>query len=630
MQKLATIIDKLWATKAATPKSLSRGNRINPLHILKFSSAHPGLDLQKEELMLACFENAEQPYFLLTEQHLFISDDGKESLSIPLVDAIGQEENYQKGSFLLADEASKAFLKEVLKAANAPKPSQKTLDDFLEKYKNLLNKEEDNYENEQLNFDGKYLEMLSQESQIAVDICKELNADKNFINALNTVLGSAEVANDGYTANHLLLQDLIKAYKAIVTATNPKAQFTLAYLFEKLQGNDLGKGITIERLNQLSTEASFQANIEKIKEAVFIQLPENYRQEYVLPSLLARLEHPLFDKTGNFIYHFASILAKADKEISEEEKEVLKEILRKVRTPQKNIQGVQINQVAEDDSLEKVLQELNDLIGLEEVKKAIADLTNFLKIQKVRIEQGLKANENTLHAVFTGPPGTGKTTVARLLSRIYKHLGYLSSGHLIETDRSGLVAGYVGQTAIRVTEVVAQAKGGLLFVDEAYSLVQEDGGRDFGKEAIETLLKKMEDLRDDFVVVAAGYSEPMKIFINSNPGLRSRFSRYYEFKHFLPTQMMEIFKLYCKKSDFLCTAEAEEKLMEIFDRLYERRDDGFGNARVVRNIFEKITEHQANRLVNIQPLTKEILMNILEEDVPEVNKTVEEVFAMQN
>jgi len=209
----------------------------------------------------------------------------------------------------------------------------------------------------------------------------------------------------------------------------------------------------------------------------------------------------------------------------------LKEISNKVFKPKKKVEGIKQNEVPDDDSLEKVMAELNELIGLRDIKKAIDELTNFLKIQKIREKEGLKSKQNALHSVFMGPPGTGKTTIARLVGRIYKHLGYLEKGHLTETDRAGLVAGYVGQTAIKVDEVVKASIGGVLFIDEAYSLAGGNNQKDFGNEAIETLLKRMEDHRKEMVVVVAGYPDEMKDFIQSNPGLQSRFNRYYNFDH---------------------------------------------------------------------------------------------------
>ena len=608
--------------------SIKKGNKVNPLHILSFSKVHSSLNFQNEELMLACYSDAEKPHFLLTENSLYLIETGK-SLVLPLDSQILENPKLKSSSFSDASISDQSFLTAVFAQLFKRKEKKKTLDDFLNKYKSLVNKEQENFNNPELFFDGKYIEMLAKESEVATDLCTKLEEDKSFSNALNLLFKQGGEANEGYNVSHILLYDLIKAYNLVDLDANEKAKFTLAYFFEKLQGNDLGKGISIDRLNKLTTQESFEENIQKIKDSAFINLGDDYKNEFVLPSLLLRLKHPLFDKAGNLIYHFASIVTKADNTVSDSEKEKLKEILKKCRNPKKIIEGIKINEVKDDDSLESVMQELNELIGLEEVKKGIADLTNFLKIQAARKEQGLKASENSLHSVFMGPPGTGKTTVARLLARIYKHLGYLEGGHLVETDRAGLVAGYVGQTAIKVNEVVEQSKGGVLFIDEAYSLVPADPGRDFGQEAIETLLKRMEDLRDDFVVVAAGYSEPMKYFIESNPGLRSRFNRYYTFQHFLPTQLLDIFKIYCKKGDFETTEAAEEKLLAIFDRIYERRDEGFGNARSVRNLFEKIIEHQANRLVEVAELTKELLVTIEEEDVPEILKTVESMYATQ-
>ncbi|AXT54123.1 AAA family ATPase [Aquimarina sp. BL5] len=274
------------------------------------------------------------------------------------------------------------------------------------------------------------------------------------------------------------------------------------------------------------------------------------------------------------------------------------------------------------------MDELNELIGLDNIKTSVKELSNFLKVQKLREEKGLKNVNNSLHSVFMGPPGTGKTTVARLVSKIYKHLGYLEKGHLVETDRTGMVAGYVGQTALKVEEVIKTSLDGVLFIDEAYSLAK-DNKKDFGNEAVEVLLKKMEDHRDQLVVIVAGYPDEMEEFIESNPGLQSRFNRYFTFDHYKPKELIGIFELFCLKNDFVLADEAKEKLEFIFDKLYEKRHKSFGNARVARNLFEKIIEYQANRIVSITPLTEELLKTIVEDDIPPVNQTVDDYLRFQ-
>ncbi|TAF11249.1 MAG: AAA family ATPase, partial [Nostocales cyanobacterium] len=263
-------------------------------------------------------------------------------------------------------------------------------------------------------------------------------------------------------------------------------------------------------------------------------------------------------------------------------------------------------------SLDDVINKLNHLVGMENVKSDINTYINFLKVQKMRKEQGLPNISVSLHSVFCGPPGTGKTTVARLMGEIYKELGILTKGHVIETDRSGLVAGYVGQTALKVDEVVKSALDGVLFIDEAYALA--GSGKDFGQEAIDTLLKRMEDYRERLVVIVAGYSEEMSRFINANPGLQSRFNRYFYFADYKPEELLQIFQGICKQQHYTITAKAKDKLLQQFTNLYNERNNNFGNGRLVRNMFEKIIEKQANRLVKLTDINKEIMMNITWED----------------
>jgi len=266
--------------------------------------------------------------------------------------------------------------------------------------------------------------------------------------------------------------------------------------------------------------------------------------------------------------------------------------------------------------LDQALAELNDLVGLNNIKEEVKTLANFLKVQKIRQDRGLAKTSISLHSVFCGPPGTGKTTVARLISRIYQGLGFLKKGHLVETDRSGMVAGYIGKTAEKVDNIVNSALDGVLFIDEAYALVPKDAERDFGQEAIDILLKRMEDYRDRLVVIVAGYTDEMTRFIESNPGLKSRFNRYFYFDDYKPDELLAIFESMASKSHFKLTSETRAKLLRLFEELYVRRDRTFGNARVARNLFEKSIERQANRLAVLSSFTDEVLTTLLPEDIP--------------
>ena len=265
------------------------------------------------------------------------------------------------------------------------------------------------------------------------------------------------------------------------------------------------------------------------------------------------------------------------------------------------------------EKIEDLQAELDGYIGLEAVKKEVKNLINIVRVHQMRRENGLPTTDLSLHMVFSGNPGTGKTTVARLMARIYHALGILSKGQLVEVDRSGLVAGYVGQTALKTAKVIEQALGGVLFIDEAYAL-NGKAENDFGQEAIDTILKAMEDHRDDLVVIVAGYDGLMDDFIHSNPGLESRFNRFLHFDDYTVDEMMDIFKMQCKKGCYTLVGQTEEMVR---DFIREENTGGitFGNARGVRNIFEQVLVHQANRLAGLEQVNRETLMEITAEDV---------------
>lgn len=265
------------------------------------------------------------------------------------------------------------------------------------------------------------------------------------------------------------------------------------------------------------------------------------------------------------------------------------------------------------ETLEIVLAELDELIGLQEVKDKVRQTANFAKIQQLRLAQALKPIPTTYHSVYTGNPGTGKTSVARLMGRIYKSLGILKKGHLIECDRSALVAEYVGQTAPRTNAVIDSALDGILFIDEAYSLARE--GEDFGQEAIETLLKRMEDSRDRLIVIVAGYPDEMDRFIHSNPGFHSRFGRYIQFPDYTPLELCRIFGQMCRRNGLGLAPALKEKLIHHFHFLAEHRGQNFGNARLVRNCFEMMINAQATRLASQAEIDGQALSLLVAEDL---------------
>ncbi len=274
------------------------------------------------------------------------------------------------------------------------------------------------------------------------------------------------------------------------------------------------------------------------------------------------------------------------------------------------------------EKLEDLLAELNGYIGLDTVKEEIDTLVHWIQMQQLRKENDLPTSDLSLHMVFSGNPGTGKTTIARFLSKIFHSLGILSKGQLVEVDRGDLVAGYVGQTAIKTKDCIKKAMGGVLFIDEAYALTNR-GENDYGAEAVDTLLKAMEDHRDDLIVIVAGYIEPMEKFLHSNPGLESRFNRFIDFPDYTLDELMGIFDMRMTKAGYTMDDEARAALRQYID--IARLDvKGFGNARGVRNLFETIIARQADRLGETEgEITRDMLMQLTVADVTGVREAAE-------
>ncbi|MBR3928743.1 MAG: AAA family ATPase [Clostridia bacterium] len=325
-----------------------------------------------------------------------------------------------------------------------------------------------------------------------------------------------------------------------------------------------------------------------------------------------------------------------DRELSKIEKDLSEKTITEAKKTEERYQE---DKETPPEKIEDLLNELHSYIGLESVKKEVESLVNMVKIHKLRKEHGLPTVDMSLHMVFSGNPGTGKTMIARLMARIYKSLGILSKGQLVEVDRSGLVAGYVGQTASKTQAAIEKALGGVLFIDEAYALTYKKEGNDFGQEAVDTLLKMMEDRRDDLVVIVAGYDGLMDEFIRSNPGLESRFNRYLHFDDYTIDEMLAIFDMRVKGGGYTLNENARDEVKSFIEK--ENYDSvSFGNARGVRNLFEQVLVSQANRLANEKEITKESLMEITDADVanaasiihdkPERNDAADEIKALLN
>lgn len=266
-------------------------------------------------------------------------------------------------------------------------------------------------------------------------------------------------------------------------------------------------------------------------------------------------------------------------------------------------------------TLDELLIELNSLVGLKKVKQQVYDLIAYQKVQMLREKEGLHSHKNTLHLAFIGNPGTGKTTVARIVGRIYKKIGLLSSGHFIEVSRTDLIAGYQGQTALKVKKVIDKAKGGVLFIDEAYSITENEHSDSYGRECLTELTKALEDYREDLVVIVAGYTEPMKKFFESNPGLKSRFNTFIEFDNYNVDELMDIIEKMCTSNDYKLSDGANKKVRSIIEQELEKNECDFANGRFVRNIYEDAILNHARRINEIRNPSREDLMNIIDSDI---------------
>lgn len=443
---------------------------------------------------------------------------------------------------------------------------------------------------------------------------KSMNGMEDVIEAMNKQHCLAVADNLPFTVNHRLalaaFADAWKCYKGLghkIDYSKPEI-IALSIFCAELGSEDALSVVSSEQLMRSQGIAATKGFIKVMEDSFDTKFPDD--NFFVIEILRANgIDEDVINKYAVLLYRFASILAKADGNVDEKETAWLANMVKFTESPNKDRETAHAAKDA------PALQQLDKLIGLESVKEEVNKLTNFIKVQNLRKQKGMNAITLSYHCVFTGNPGTGKTTVARIVAQIYRELGILKKGQLVETDRSGLVAEYVGQTAVKTNKIIDSALDGVLFIDEAYSLVQ-GGGNDYGKEAIATLLKRMEDDRDRLIVILAGYDNEMKLFIDSNPGLQSRFNRYIHFSDYNAEELMAIFKLNLKKFDYELTNDAEQKISHLFSYAVSHKDQNFGNGRYARNVLEKTLENQATRLATVSEITEQMLRTIEEHDIP--------------
>ena len=444
----------------------------------------------------------------------------------------------------------------------------------------------------------------------AVEFVNELNASKEIVGKAAEMYPNL-VQEDSVI--FLYYFDLIKCYKKLGYLPDSSTRESLG-LFLSVYHSMLGdKDITFELLDVMYSlgQEAFKNVVEAISPQLD-RLPDDYG--FLITNALDAAGGKADEKKryNILLYRLCSIIAKADGTISQQESQWLAKLLKAGEDSKGNAEPKskaepsadraqshftkKSTTVSEDQiTCSSAIKELDALIGLEKVKKEVHTLANFALVQKRRGAKGLKSTPLSMHLIFSGNPGTGKTTVARIMGRIYRDLGLLEKGHLIETDRSDLVGEYVGHTAIKTNKVIDSALGGVLFIDEAYSLIS-DSKQDFGAEAIATLIKRMEDERDNLSVILAGYTDKMEEFLASNPGLNSRFSRKIEFEDYSAEDLFNIYKMQLGKYDYILTDAAAGKVLQVISEAVADKPADFGNGRYARNLFERTIESQANRV----------------------------------
>ena len=526
-----------------------------------------------------------------------------------------------------------------------------SLEKYLREIRAMYPKHNDSVESLErrniFNFDFQGFLLLEDYANSLCEIAEKLKNDTPFREFIKQSNSDTDVAESDFI-NGIIIQDVAKIFK-LSTDTNgidleSKEMFGFAFICCKLYKSELIIDYdTLSNVFNNSNKQALQSYYDSCISFLKLAGPEDHVQGKIKDSdgktivefdtplagtyVLKVTRNPLFEEYATTLHRFASLIVKIDGVVTKKEEKALKNIWDITHNPipkyiEEQYMRGKANEIEEtsipkeelNESLDDILNELENLIGLNRVKQEVKTLVNFVKIQKQRESKGLKGSAVSYHCVFTGQPGTGKTTVARIVAKLYKHLEVLTKGHLVETDRSGIIAEYIGQTATKVDKVVKSAIDGVLFIDEAYAIASE-GQDDYGREAIATLIKRMEDNRDKLVVILAGYSQEMKIFIEKNPGFKSRFNRYIHFEDYSPAELLEIYEAFCKKSDYQLTNGAKAKLLFHFEELYRNKDKTFGNGRLARNIYEKSIENQANRIAAAPRLTKKLLTTIEADDI---------------